>query len=358
MTPRSGRREHVSPPADDVDTGRAGALDPVGRDGAHAGGSDPFGSGAPMVPDLEPLGLAATLDEALAGGRARVRAAMRGLLDALLARVPETIVVPIRYAVEDGGKRLRPVLCLAAYDAAGGCARDPCAVAELACALELIHTYSLIHDDLPCMDDDDLRRGRPTVHRAFGVARATVAGAALIPLAAAAGLRACARLGLDDCRAAELVRDLCAAAGGGGMVGGQWLDLAAEGREVSAPALEALHGAKTGALMAAALRLGARAAGADDAVVAAMGAYGRRLGLAFQIADDILDVTAPSEVLGKIAGRDAELHKATYPALLGLEGARARARAEAAGAVAALREAGIRAPLLEALAQYAVARDR
>ncbi len=296
------------------------------------------------------------LEDALRAGRARVNAALARVLDDVLDSAPDDVARPIRYAVDAGGKRLRPVLCVAAYEAAGGTWPGP--AAELACALELVHTYSLIHDDLPCMDDDDLRRGRPTTHRVFGVDAAVVAGAALIPVAAAAALRGARALRLDDAAAAAIVRALCAAAGGGGMVRGQWLDLGAEGRAVSLAELESIHAAKTGALLAVSPRIGGMAAGAPPAAVAALEAYGRHLGLAFQIADDVLDVVGTHDVLGKNAGRDQALGKATYAALLGLDGARRRALEEAEAAVAALRAADMRAPTLEALARYAAERDR
>jgi geranylgeranyl pyrophosphate synthase len=309
-----------------------------------------------------PPGLTATggespaLEDALRAGRARVNAALARVLDDVLESAPDAVARPIRYAVDAGGKRLRPVLCVAAYEAVGGTWPGP--AAELACALELVHTYSLIHDDLPCMDNDDLRRGRPTTHRVFGVDAAVVAGTALIPVAAAAALRGARALRLDDAAAAAIVRALCAAAGGGGMVGGQWFDLCAEGRAVSVAELESIHTAKTGALLAVSPRIGGMAAGAPAAAVDALEAYGRHLGLAFQIADDVLDVVGTQDVLGKNAGRDQALGKATYAALLGLDGARRRALEEADAAVAVLRAADIRAPTLEALARYAAERDR
>lgn len=297
------------------------------------------------------------LDEYLAGERAAFEAARHRLVDLLLSDAPAEVAEPIRYALDAGGKRLRPILCVAAFRAAGG-ARDADGIHDVACALELIHTYSLVHDDLPCMDDDDLRRGRPTTHRVFGVPRAVVAGAALIPLACRAAMIGGERLGLESGERLALIAELCRAAGAGGMVGGQHLDLEAEGHDTPIEALEAIHQRKTGALLAASLRLGGLAARAGEAVLEALGAYGRSVGLAFQIADDVLDVTASTEVLGKTAGRDAALDKATYPALLGLDGARARARAEADAAVARLRAAGIESRELEALARYAVERER
>ncbi|MBX6362841.1 MAG: polyprenyl synthetase family protein [Gemmatimonadetes bacterium] len=301
------------------------------------------------VPDLD---VAALLERR----RAVVEAALARLLDELLRDAPPAVAQPARYAVAAGGKRLRPILCLAAHEAAGGTPAD--GVLDVACGIELIHTYSLVHDDLPCMDDDDLRRGQPTTHRRFGVAAAMVAGAALIPLACRAVLRGSERLGLEVSARAVLVRELCVAAGGGGMVGGQLLDLRAEGHAVALPVLESIHRAKTGALLAASARLGGLAAGAPAGVVAALSAYGEALGLAFQIADDVLDVTGESARLGKTAGRDVELGKATFPALLGVDGARRSADAEAARAIAALEAEGIATAELVALARYAARRDR
>lgn len=277
------------------------------------------------------------------------------------------VAAPICYALEAGGKRLRPILCVAAYRAVHGARGGaepgmsdlgPEGLYEIAYALELIHTYSLVHDDLPCMDDDDLRRGRPTTHRAFDEARAIIAGAALIPLAARAAERGARRLGLSPDERSGLVRELLVAAGAGGMVGGQWLDLKAEGRSLDVDALESIHRRKTGALLAASPRLGGRAARAEARVLDALGAYGSALGLAFQIADDVLDLTGDTAALGKTAGRDAVLAKATYPALLGVDRARERARLEADRAIEALRQGGIASVELEALAHYAVERDR
>ncbi|HEX6940698.1 MAG TPA: farnesyl diphosphate synthase [Longimicrobiales bacterium] len=295
--------------------------------------------------------------------RAAIEAARTRVVEELLSGVAPPVCDAIRYALDAGGKRLRPVLCVAAYRAAAG-GRDmrpgaaPDGVYAIACGLELIHTYSLVHDDLPCMDDDDLRRGRPTTHRVFGERAAVAAGAAMIPLAARAVERGGRALGLPAGTCMRLVRELLAAAGGGGMVGGQLLDIEAERRAIPVAALEAIHHRKTGALLAAAPRMGGIAARASERIVDGLGAYGRRLGLAFQIADDVLDVTGSAAALGKAAGRDAVLAKATYPALLGVDGARRRAREEAEAAVAALRAVEIDSPVLEALAYYAVERDR
>lgn len=281
----------------------------------------------------------------------------------LISRLPGSLGEPIQYALDAGGKRLRPIICVAAYQAVtarSGARRDrvdeESAIYEVAVALELIHTYSLIHDDLPCMDDDDLRRGRPTTHRVFGVPRAVAAGAALIPLAMLTIEESGAALGLGPADRARLIAALAHAAGAEGMVGGQWLDLDAEGQETTLEELEGIHQRKTGALLGASAELGGLAAGAEPTTVAALGRYGRMLGLAFQIADDILDLTGDQATLGKTAGRDLSLGKATYPAHLGVDGARERARAEAERAVAELNRAGLATPALVALARHTVER--
>lgn len=284
------------------------------------------------------------------------RAVERALADVASGLGRGPIPEAIRYAMEAGGKRLRPILCVAAYRAVAG--EAPRAIFRLAAALELIHTYSLVHDDLPSMDDDPVRRGRPSTHIAHGVAAATLAGAAMIPLAARTAAAAAAELGLDERRASRVVVELCAAAGAGGMAGGQLLDLEAEGRPIGAEELERIHRMKTGALLAVAPRLGGLAAGADERIQVALHVYGRSLGLAFQIADDILDVTSSTDVLGKTAGRDTQLEKATYPALAGVEEAARRARREAEVARAALEAVGVESEELAALAAYAVERDR
>lgn len=289
----------------------------------------------------------------LAREQESVDGALTGIVD---AAGPGPIVDAVRYALEAGGKRLRPVLCVAGYRAVAGAAPAP--VYRLAAALELIHTYSLIHDDLPGMDDDAVRRGRPSTHVAHGEAAATLAAAALIPRAAAVVDAAGRDLKLDEGVRRDLVGALCRAAGAGGMVGGQLLDLEAEGREISLQELEEIHRRKTGALLAAAPLMGGVAAGASPDERAALGDYGAALGLAFQIADDILDVTGDAAVLGKTAGRDRALEKATFPALAGLDGARERAEAEVERAIAALETGGIRSDELTALAHFAVTRDR
>ncbi len=293
----------------------------------------------------------------LAGFLEAERADAEGALSAVGDALGEgRLADAIRYAVEAGGKRLRPILCVAAYRAIAGDAPPP--VFRLGAALELIHTYSLVHDDLPSMDDDPVRRGRPSTHVVHGVTTATVAGAAMIPLAVRIAAAAVAELGLSERARGGIVAELCAAAGEEGMVAGQALDLEAERRPVSIEELEHIHRLKTGALIAAAPRIGGLAAGADDLEMAALDIYGRALGLAFQITDDILDVTGDADVLGKAAGRDTQLEKATYPGLAGLDEARARARREADVARAALAAAGIDSEELDALAGYAVERDR
>ncbi len=287
---------------------------------------------------------------------ARVERALAGVAESVLAALPGPLHDPVRYALETRGKRLRPVLCCAAYRALRG--EPPEAAYRLACAVEVVHTYSLVHDDLPCMDDDDLRRGRPTVHRVFGAARAVLAGAALLPAAAAVLDAEGAALGLAPAERGRLVAALCAAAGAEGMVGGQLLDLEGEGAETDVRGLERIHRAKTGALLAAALRLGGIAARATPGELRGLAAYGEALGLAFQIVDDVLDVTAHSSALGKTAGKDLSAAKSTYPALFGVQGARRLAGERIREARAALAGAGIRSPELEALADYVVERER
>jgi geranylgeranyl pyrophosphate synthase len=288
--------------------------------------------------------------------RAAADAAVRRALDAL-PDSGEPILEALRYALTGGGKRLRPVLCAGAWRAVAG-EDPPDGVYDAAAAIELVHTYSLVHDDLPIMDDDDLRRGRPTVHRVHGAAAAAVAGAALIPFAAGRLADAARSLGLDERSVGAVAGELARAAGAGGMVGGQLMDLEAEGRALSPAALEAIHARKTGALFAASLRIGGRLARGSAAQVDALGDYGAALGLAFQIADDVLDETADSDRLGKTAGKDRVSDKATFPALLGVEGARERARAEVARGLAALDAAGLHDVALRQLIRFAADRDR
>jgi len=280
------------------------------------------------------------------------RALERALAD-ILPAVQPALVEAVRYAVMGSGKRFRPALVLGAYESEGG--KDP-AIADLAAAVEIVHAYSLVHDDLPCMDNDDLRRGRPTVHRAFDVPRATVAGFAMVPVAAAAAARGGRLLHLPAGDAREIEMLLFRAAGGGGMIGGQVLDLEAPAQQPSRETMTATDVRKTGALIAASVEIGAVAAGAPARARAAYRAYGQDVGLAFQIADDILDMTATSEELGKTPGKDAKLGKPTFPILLGVPGAQQEAERLAERAVAHLADGGVSSPLLAALARYVVAR--
>ena len=289
---------------------------------------------------------------ALAVDRARMDDALLACCESGLGAVRVDVAEAIRYSLLGGGKRLRGMLVVAAYRAAGG-TDDPL---PLAAAVEIVHAYSLVHDDLPCMDDDDVRRGRPTVHRVYGVEVATVAGLAMVPLAARCGWAAAADLGLDAAGRGEVVRTLMRASGAAGMIGGQLLDLEGEGLSLDLAALERIHRHKTGALIAAAVRLGGLGARAPEPVLAAFARYGDAVGLAFQIADDVLDVTATTDELGKTAGRDLELRKSTYPALLGIDGARARAAALADDACETLAAAGVLTPALERVARFTVER--
>jgi geranylgeranyl pyrophosphate synthase len=256
------------------------------------------------------------------------------------------------YSLRTTGKRFRPALVLAAYRELGGVGD----ATELATAVEVIHTYSLVHDDLPCMDDDDLRRGRPTTHNVYGVAVATDAGFRLVPLSALVLRSGADRLGLPDASRRRIAHELYRAAGASGMIGGQVLDLEAEGRSIPLDELVGIHRAKTGALIAASAVMGAIAAGAAEPQVEALRQYGFDVGLAFQIVDDVLDATASSADLGKTAGKDAAQHKATYTALLGVEAARREAQRQADSAVARLQVLGLDSSLLAGLARLVVER--
>jgi len=275
-------------------------------------------------------------------------------LDASLGpEEPENLRAAMRYSLLAGGKRLRPVLCLAACELAGA----PTDLAlPTAVALEMVHTMSLIHDDLPAMDNDDLRRGRPTNHKVYGEANAILAGDAL--LTRAFEMVALRSAGVPVERLLQVVGELSLASGAPGLVGGQVVDLECEAKQVDLETLEYIHLHKTGALLRACVVCGALIAGASDELLAALRTYARGIGLAFQIIDDILDVTASSEVLGKTAGKDLTADKTTYPKLLGLEESRLRADALVAEAKAALAPwSGQASPLL-ALADYITSRDR
>ncbi|MQL52090.1 geranyl transferase [Desulfofundulus thermobenzoicus] len=265
---------------------------------------------------------------------------------------PAIIHQAMRYSLFAGGKRLRPVLTLAAAEAVGGV---PALVLPAACALELIHTYSLIHDDLPAMDNDDFRRGKPTSHRVYGEAVAILAGDALLTHAFA--LLARAREGVPPERVLQVIEEVAGAAGTAGLIGGQVVDTLETGRAVDAATLEYIHRHKTGALYRVAVRAGAILAGAKEGELAALTTYAENLGLAFQIQDDILDVTGDTARLGKPAGSDERNKKATYPALFGLDTARIRAEEAVQRALDALQPFGARADFLCAMARFVIARD-
>jgi len=276
---------------------------------------------------------------------ARVEAGIESLLPAGIER-PGRLHTAMRYSMQAGGKRLRPVLVLAAADGFPGRAHDPLAAAV---AVECLHTYSLIHDDLPCMDNDDLRRGRPTAHRAFDEATALLAGDALLTHAfalLATGYADQPRLGLD------LLTVLSEAAGSRRLIGGQMEDLLAERKpNATADELEFIHLNKTAAMIEAALLMGGRCGGASEGDLATLARAGRELGLAFQIADDVLDATADSATLGKTAGKDARAGKTTFVSLHGVEPSRRLAGEHTAVAISELKKLPGRAPFLVALAE-------
>lgn len=291
-------------------------------------------------------------DATLARWRNRIDAELAGVSS--IGDLPPRLRDAIHYSLTGEGKRFRGLLLMASYDALRAGGRGD--ATGLAAAVEVVHAYSLVHDDLPCMDDDSMRRGRPTTHRAYDVATATVAGVTMVPLAVGQTLRGARKLGLDSRTAATLVRVIMQASGASGMVGGQLRDLEGEGRALSIEALESVHRAKTGALIAAAFTLGGIAAGGDRRSVAALAAAGAALGLAFQIADDVLDATESSEVLGKTAGHDAALSKSTYASVLGVAAARSRGESLVADAMARLDKARLRTATLERLAHFVAAR--
>lgn len=290
----------------------------------------------------------------LARERDKVEIALAGALSALLPKIPVPFRGSVEHGVTSGGKRLRPILCVAAYRASGG-TRD--GIYPLSVSLELIHAYSLMHDDLPCMDDADLRRGEATTHIVHGEAPTTVSGALLIPGAALHAYRAAKAMELPEEACSRLVVELCRASGGGGMVGGQVLDLLGEVEELTAPQLNDLHRRKTGALLRAALRMGGIAAEVDAPALQGLDKYGESIGLAFQIADDLLDATSSAQELGKNPS-DAELGKSTYVSLFGVEEAHRKARGLVESAQEALADSGLVSPELVALARYIVERTR
>jgi farnesyl diphosphate synthase len=270
---------------------------------------------------------------------------------------PAALVEAMRYAVLDGGKRLRPLLVMAAWEASGGnpaCPRQHEIALRAACAVELIHAYSLVHDDLPCMDNDVLRRGKPTVHIKFGEASALLAGDALQALAFEL---LTPQDGVPVAQQARLCRLLARAAGSAGMAGGQAIDLASVGQRLTESQLREMHSLKTGALLQASVMMGAACGEVTPAGLAALESYGGALGLAFQVVDDILDVTADSAVLGKTAGKDAIEDKPTYVSILGLARSTAHAQELLAQALAALAKPGLDpSPALQGLARLVVNR--
>ncbi len=289
----------------------------------------------------------------LTESRDRTDAILEAWATRLEAELPGTLGTAMAYALRSPGKRVRPALVIAAYRACGG---TSVSIGGVAAAVETVHTYSLVHDDLPCMDDDDLRRGRPTTHRQFDVATATRVGFLLVPVAARVLVESCRTLGLSDAETGALASELFTASGIIGMVGGQWLDLEAEGRSLALEELRAVHRGKTGALIEASCVIGALAARASDRQLDALRTFGREIGLAFQVADDVLDATATSEELGKTAGKDAAVAKSTYVQLLGVEGARGAATGHAEAAVNSLERSGVPSGTLAALARYIVTR--
>jgi geranylgeranyl diphosphate synthase, type II len=265
---------------------------------------------------------------------------------------PATLHRAMRYSLFAGGKRLRPILCRAAAEACGGKISN---ALPLACALECIHTYSLLHDDLPSMDNDDFRRGRPTCHKIFGEGIAILAGDALLTIAFEIVSDAKPTSRYDT---SVLLRELAVAAGSQKLIAGQVADLEAEGKNVKHGQLQFIHENKTAAILKTSVRLGAMSANADARKLSAITRFGQRLGLAFQIIDDILDVTQTSEILGKSAGKDVAAKKATYPAVIGLERSRTEARRLTRQAHNALSVfSGSDAEQLHALANYLLERE-
>jgi geranylgeranyl pyrophosphate synthase len=287
------------------------------------------------------------------GDRERIERRLDEICASYLSELPVPVADAIRYGLKSPGKRVRPLLLLLAYRAAGG-SED---ASLLACAPEVIHAYSLVHDDLPCMDDDDMRRGQPTVHKVYGAKTAIVAGVAMIPLAGKVLHESARAMKLQPAVERRIAETLLEASGARGMIGGQLRDLAGEGLSLSLEEREEIHSTKTAALIVASVKMGGLAAGAGEAQVAALARYGRSIGLAFQIMDDVLDVTATSGALGKTAGRDAALGKSTYPALLGVDGARDRAHALIEDGLASLEEQQLLTQELSQVANFMVSRS-
>lgn len=268
---------------------------------------------------------------------------------------PTSLHKAIRYSLFAGGKRVRPILSMAAFEAVGG---EGDGILPFACALEMIHTYSLIHDDLPALDNDDYRRGQLTCHKVFGEAIGILAGDALLTEAFRLMTdRSMEGLSLRDGPVLQVVHEVAQAAGMSGMVGGQVLDIESEGKEVDLPTVEYIHTHKTGALILVSVRAGAKLGGGDEGTLRALTRYGEGIGLAFQIADDILNVEGKAALLGKKTGSDFSRGKATYPSLLGLEESRRRARELVELAVDAIHSFGPEAQPLREIARFIVARE-
>jgi geranylgeranyl pyrophosphate synthase len=286
------------------------------------------------------------------GERESVERRLEEVCETYLSDLPTGIADAIRYGLKSPGKRIRPLLLLYAFRAVGGNGD----ATLLACGPEIIHAYSLVHDDLPCMDDDDVRRGRPTVHKVYGSRTAIIGGVAMIPIAALVVRDAARGMRLKQEIGVKLLQTLLEAGGVSGMIGGQSRDLAGEGLSLSLGDREEIHRAKTGALIVASLVMGALAAGASLAQVTALERYGRAVGLAFQIMDDVLDVTSTTTELGKTTGRDVALGKNSFPALLGVDGAQARARALIHDGLHALAEQKLLTQELSQVANFMVTR--
>ena len=277
-------------------------------------------------------------------------------LDTILPKpdeYPEIIHRAMRYSVFAGGKRLRPILALASAEAVGGKEEE---ILPIACSLELIHTYSLIHDDLPAMDNDDFRRGKPTSHRVFGEAIAILAGDALLTLAFEQ-LAAVPEDLVPPERKIKVIKEIASASGSRGMVGGQVVDIESEGKKVNLPTVTYIHQAKTGRLITASVRIGGIVAGATPSQLDALSVYGENVGLAFQIIDDILDITGSKEKLGKEVAKDAVRGKATYPGVVGIAEAKKRAFEAAEEAIKALSQFGEAARPLREIAKFIISRE-
>ncbi len=292
------------------------------------------------------------LKDLLAEGRILTDAALERLLPPA-TQYPSSIHAAMRHSIFAGGKRLRPILCMEAAQMVHGCVPD--GVEDLGAAREMLHTYSLIHDDLPALDNVDLRRGRPTCHKAFGEATAILAGDALQTRA----YEVLARLQCPAEARVDIIAEIARATGTiGGMIGGQVMDLEAEHIHPDAQTLEYIHRSKTGALLTASVVSGGIYAGASEAQIASLRCFGENIGLAFQIVDDVLDVTQTSEQLGKTAGKDTAHDKATYPALFGVEASLKKADELVAQADAALDQFGERAVTLREIAKFLVERKK